>query len=239
MLRSLQVCRAVAALLVVLYHASHSIFVLPKYFGHKPFGPLFDFGFAGVDFFFVLSGFLMMYVHTTDFGRPQALRAYLWKRFTRIYPAYWVVFALVLPVFLLVPSFGPEFVRDPDVITRAVFLFPHPLNQQIVGVAWTLDYEIFFYCLFAFLVLDKRIGAMVFLLWAACLIVQPGLPAYPWSFVFSPQHLRFLAGIGVALILGAMATAVSAGHRPHGDSLSSSAPPPWILMSARSIIGST
>ena len=144
-----------AALLVVLYHASHGIFALPKYFGHKPFGPIFDFGFAGVDFFFVLSGFLMMYVHTADFGQPRAFGAYLWKRFTRIYPAYWFVFAAVLPVFLLIPSFGKGHERDADVILRAIFLLPHPANHQVVGLAWTLDYEIFFYCLFALLVLNE------------------------------------------------------------------------------------
>ena len=80
MLRSLQACRAVAALLVVLFHASVGIFNLPKYFGCKPFGPVFDFGFVGVDFFFVLSGFIMVYVHAADFGQPRALGAYFWKR---------------------------------------------------------------------------------------------------------------------------------------------------------------
>jgi exopolysaccharide production protein ExoZ len=201
MLRSLQACRAVAALLVVLLHTSQSIFALPKYFGHKPFGPIFDFGFAGVDFFFVLSGFLMMHVHAADFGQPRKLGAYLWKRFTRIYPAYWVVFAAILPVLMLIPSFGLDCNRDPDVALRAFFLFPHPQSYQVVGVAWTLVYEIFFYCLFALLVLNKRIGALVFFAWAACIVVQPGLPDFPWSFLFSQQHLRFLAGIGVAFIL--------------------------------------
>src|SRR5260221_9879970 len=103
MLNSLQACRAVAAILAVLFHASVGIFALDKYFGHKPFGPVFDFGFAGVDFFFVLSGFIMMHIHAADIGQPRALRAYLWKRFTRIYPAYWAVLIVLTPVFFLVP----------------------------------------------------------------------------------------------------------------------------------------
>src|SRR5713101_596459 len=136
MLNSLQACRAAAAILVVFYHTSHGIFRLEKYFGHKPFGPVFDFGFAGVDFFFVLSGFIMMYVHAADFGQPRALGAYIWKRFTRIYPAYWIVFAVILPVYIFVPHFGYDFQRDPAVALRAFFLFPHPQNHQVVGVAW-------------------------------------------------------------------------------------------------------
>jgi peptidoglycan/LPS O-acetylase OafA/YrhL len=201
MLRSLQACRAFAALLVVVFHTSCGIFRLPKYFGHKPFGPVFDFGFAGVDFFFVLSGFLMMYVHAGDFGQPRALGGYLWKRFTRIYPAYWVVFAAVLPVYFLVPQFGLDSQRSADVIARAIFLFPHPQNQQVVGVAWTLTYEIFFYVVFALLILNKRIGWLIFTGWTICILIQPWVEAFPWSFLFSAQHLRFLAGISVALVL--------------------------------------
>src|SRR4051794_15071476 len=114
MLQSLQACRAMAAILVVLYHTSHGIFRLDKYFGHKPFGHVFDFGFAGVDFFFVLSGFIMMHVHGRDIGQPRAFASYLWKRFSRIYPAYWIVFAAILPVYFLVPSFGLGHERDAD-----------------------------------------------------------------------------------------------------------------------------
>src|SRR5436305_9906897 len=106
MLNTLQACRAAAAILVVLFHASGSIFALAKYFDCKPFGRVFDFGYAGVDFFFVLSGFLMMHVHAQDFGQPRKLGAYCWKRFTRIYPAYWVVLALIVPVYFLLPGVG-------------------------------------------------------------------------------------------------------------------------------------
>src|SRR5438105_10339285 len=85
---SLQTGRAVAAWMVVLYHASGSIFT--KYFvGERPVGRVFDFGYAGVDFFFVLSGFIMLHVHRDDLGRPKRLGRYLWKRCTRIYLPYW------------------------------------------------------------------------------------------------------------------------------------------------------
>ena len=53
--------------MVVLYHASGSIFT--KYFvGERPVGRVFDFGYAGVDFFFVLSGFIMLHVHRRGVG---------------------------------------------------------------------------------------------------------------------------------------------------------------------------
>lgn len=201
MLRSLQCCRALAALLVVFFHASHGIFRLDKYFGHKPFGPVFDFGYAGVDFFFVLSGFIMVHVHASDFGRPHALPRYLWKRFTRIYPAYWVVLLVILPVFFLVPSFGFGFERDFDVVWRSVLLFPHPQTHLVLGVAWTLVYEVFFYALFAIMILNGRLGAAVFAGWTACVLAHAWFIDFPWSFLFSGMHIRFLAGMAVAFAL--------------------------------------
>ncbi len=201
MLNSLQACRAMAAILVVFYHTSHGIFRLEKYFGHKPFGPLFDFGFAGVDFFFVLSGFIMMHVHAKDFGQPRALGAYFWKRFTRIYPAYWVVLAAVVPIYFLVPSFGKGHECDSDVIVRTIALFPHPKMHMVLGVAWTLVYEVFFYVLFAVLILHRRLGMILFVGWTACVLAYPWFESYPWDFVFSYLHIRFLVGMGVALIL--------------------------------------
>ncbi len=51
----------------------------------------FGFGHAGVDFFFVLSGFIIMHAHTADIGKPERLYRYLWRRATRIYPIYWIV----------------------------------------------------------------------------------------------------------------------------------------------------
>ncbi len=65
-------------------------------FGPFPASGLFAFGHAGVDFFFVLSGFIILHVHAGDIGRPVRLGHYLQRRFTRVYPFYWVVFLLAL-----------------------------------------------------------------------------------------------------------------------------------------------
>jgi peptidoglycan/LPS O-acetylase OafA/YrhL len=146
MLNSLQACRATAAILVVLFHASGSIFALPKYFSHKPFGLLFDFGFAGVDFFFVLSGFIMMHIHAKDIGQPRAFGSYLWKRFSRIYPIHWIVLAAILPVFYLIPHFEVGQERDPGVIFRSVFLVPNSDIQLVLSVAWTSCTRFSFIC---------------------------------------------------------------------------------------------
>jgi peptidoglycan/LPS O-acetylase OafA/YrhL len=203
MLNSLQACRALAAVLIVLHHANHSIFGLDKYFGHKPLGCWVDFAFAGVDFFYVLCGFIMFHVHADDFGQPRALVSYLWKRFSRIYPVYWIVLVSLIPVYFLAPQFGIGHERDPLVIVRSFVLFPFPATDfpMVVAVAWTLVYEILFYLLFGLLILNKRFGTIVFAVWTVGILASGWFESYPWSFVFSHHHLRFLAGMGVGMLL--------------------------------------
>lgn len=81
-LDSLQVLRAIAALLVVMYHSNvFSDLILKREY----LMGIFRFGYSGVDLFFVLSGFIIYYAHKNDFGNFSKLRPYLIKRFTRIY----------------------------------------------------------------------------------------------------------------------------------------------------------
>ena len=59
---------------------------------------IFQFGHAGVDLFFVISGFIILFVHYDDIGRPERVGRYLGRRLSRIMPAYWVAltFTIVL-----------------------------------------------------------------------------------------------------------------------------------------------
>ena len=56
---------------------------------------------SGVDIFFVLSGFIIYFIHAKDIGRPQRIYNFAKKRLSRVYPAYWVVLLGVLPIYLL------------------------------------------------------------------------------------------------------------------------------------------
>lgn len=78
-LDGLQAGRAVAAVMVVLYHLT--VYFLPEhYYGGEKVGPgLFKMGYAGVEFFFVLSGFIMVFVHMRDFGVPERAPRFLEK----------------------------------------------------------------------------------------------------------------------------------------------------------------
>src|ERR1017187_4387988 len=120
MLHSLQACRALAALLVVFYHTNNGIFDFGHYFGPRPFGNSLAFAFAAVDFLLVLSGFVIMHVHADDMGQPRQLGGYLWKRLSRIYPAYWAALAFLVPALFLLPQAGGRHECEPAVILTSI-----------------------------------------------------------------------------------------------------------------------
>lgn len=199
LLTTLQAGRAIAATLVAFYHASLYIFPLNKYWGHDPARHFFDFGHSGVEFFFVLSGFIIFHIHREDTGKPSRFFRYVLKRFFRIYPIYWIVLAAVIPVYFVAPSFGQPFHREAGTILSSILLVHVNGNSNtMLTEAWTLYHEILFYCLFSLVILHRKLGMVVIALWVVAsgstLWIAP--PDYVTGFLFSPLHLLF--GMGLA-----------------------------------------
>jgi peptidoglycan/LPS O-acetylase OafA/YrhL len=118
-------------------------------------------GQAGVDIFFVISGFIIFY---TTAVTSMDWREFTARRIIRIAPTYWLYTAVAIVAFFVAPSAFRHFVLVPW-HTIASFLFIpdyHPivagLIQPILGVGWTLNYEMFFYAVFA-LLLTLRVTA--------------------------------------------------------------------------------
>ncbi len=91
-LDSIQALRGIAASLVVLYHTA----VVERAYGHSSFQPLSPFHFfgaEGVDLFFVISGFIIVWTSFDSFEKPSAIPKYLARRVARIFPLYWIFFA--------------------------------------------------------------------------------------------------------------------------------------------------
>jgi exopolysaccharide production protein ExoZ len=204
----IQILRAVAAVSVICFHETVRAVQL---LNHTLLANAFGFGVAGVDLFFVISGFIIFTVHRNDIGRPEMLRPYLIKRFIRIYPIYWIVTLVIMPVYLSGYGLGSK--RSPEVFLKSLVLFPqNPGTFPIVNVAWTLSYEVLFYLMFALLI-GLRHRLVVVLVWTAWLIpcaVNLGLQLthtwYPpansllFQFVFSDRNLEFLLGCGAAWV---------------------------------------
>lgn len=168
-LASIQVMRGIAALAVAIYH-THLILSQPRYGGIDLWGAVAGKGWTGVNFFFVLSGFIIPYAHHADIGRPERAGHYLMRRFTRVYPIYWVF----LTGFLAAIAMGLGTLEFswawPNILGSYLLLQIVPVPTLPLHVAWTLFYEIFFYFMFLLLILDRRIGSVVIGLWGAAVI---------------------------------------------------------------------
>ena len=202
-LSSLQICRGIAALLVVLFHLGGTL-AAPKYFGTPAFYNIFlSGGVAGVYFFFVLSGFIITTVHWRDVGDARCLPNYIIKRFMRVYPIYWIVFAAVLTVFFV--THHEDFPKNASTILTALALVPQ--DPAIVGgtgapvliVAWSLQYEVMFYTFFALLITSRTAGCFAAVAAISSLLLAGVGVDTPLAFLRSALLGLFAAGMLVAL----------------------------------------
>jgi peptidoglycan/LPS O-acetylase OafA/YrhL len=170
-------------------------------------------GHVGVDVFFVISGFILTYVHFRDFDQPRTIPSYLYKRVCRIYPALVIMTLFVLATYGLGYKPSSEGKLAPYEVLSSFLLLPQR-GFPLVGVAWTLKYEILFYAVFALFLLRSWLGMIVLLLWqGACLVVelqQWPLP-FPWDFYLAPLSIEFLLGVVVALATFALQKRPRAG----------------------------
>lgn len=162
-------------------------------------------GASGVDLFFVISGLVMVYVTgSLPRGEPVHAGRFLYSRFARIYPAYWLFTAGVLGGYLLA---GDTFTRtfgDIDLLVTAT-LWPTGEPPALL-VAWTLQHELYFYLVFAGLLLLPRaalipalalwLGAVVAASVAGAGTVRPVL-----GLISHPLTVEFIAGCAIGLLI--------------------------------------
>jgi peptidoglycan/LPS O-acetylase OafA/YrhL len=198
MISLLQAYRGIAAILVVLFHAKMTT---ENYFGNYSLLSFFDMGEAGVQFFFVLSGFIIFYIHNKDLGISKRVYPYLKKRIIRIYPIYIIITLLFTPFWLLIPDFGNTHHKEILPLIKSLFLFPqeHPPH---LGVAWTLTHEIFFYLVFSIAIINKKIGKTLLFLWFLFIVLfnfSGASLSFPFNFLLSVNNLLFGMGIITAM----------------------------------------
>jgi peptidoglycan/LPS O-acetylase OafA/YrhL len=195
--------------MVVVYHANNFVLPLRLYDGEIAWRGL-AMGYAGVEFFFVLSGFIMVHAHGRDFDRPERMRRYASRRFFRIYPIYWIVLAGLLALYLALGSLAPDSARDPRTVLASLLLLPSP-EKDVLPVAWTLKHEVLFYVVFSLVFFSWRAAFTVLLAWAAACAVFgiSGGATWPGSFFLSPYNILFLVGVLVASARASISPAVT------------------------------
>ena len=204
---SLQAGRGLAALMVVFFHIGNFVGKEPTLWHRTIYYRIFYGGLYGVDFFFILSGIVMVSAHWFDIDHPERTGRYLWKRFRRIYPIYWVFLIPTVLKQLRVTGTHGVGERNPFVILSSFLLFHiHSLGVNLV-VSWTLFHEVLFYLVFAALLLNRRLGLLLCATWlcASFFFFTPGAFAVePESYaqmLFSPLHFLFAFGMLAGWIL--------------------------------------
>lgn len=197
----IEVGRGIAALLVVLHHAGNNI-AEPRFYDTVLWGGLLLNFNVGVDFFFVLSGFIIAWVHWRDLGHPERVSRYARRRFLRIYPPYWGIMLPLAALYFAFPQAGKPHQHELWNLVVSTMLLPYP-EPPILGVAWTLVHEMIFYVLFGFLIALGRPAAWLLPAWAAAIVAgQAFLPLpFPLSILLNAFNLEFLFGVAAALWL--------------------------------------
>jgi exopolysaccharide production protein ExoZ len=210
-IESLQWLRFIAASLVVIYHVEVQLSRLDGI-------PRYDLGIgaSGVDIFFVISGFIMVYI---THGRRDGFLSFMRRRILRILPIYWLGTLFVLTLLFVAPALLHSTTFDmAHVVSSFMFLpYPHPVSDlywPLLVPGWTLNYEMFFYLLFASMIwlpLGPRILAVSSIL--ALLVLARSLVAggSRWTdFYGTPIVLEFIAGMAIAWLYF---TRMSLSHR--------------------------
>ncbi|MEO7316263.1 MAG: acyltransferase [Ginsengibacter sp.] len=174
MLYFLQLIRFIAANLVLLYHLS-----------------LFDSGYKGVDLFFVISGFVMYYTLYTR-TKPSAFK-FIINRITKIFFLYWVA---IVALYFILPSNTAFF------NLKTILLFPG--HSPVLGVSWSLSYELYFYFLIwiAVYLLPSRYHFFIFFTFLTLTtavtfinLTEYTLKGSIWNFLIGQNLWQFLLGL--------------------------------------------
>lgn len=197
-LELLEAMRGIAACWVALHHANLSV---SAFVGPTGNAPLIANGLLGVNFFFVLSGFIIAFSTNRMIEGGRGLASYLQSRILRIYIPYLPVGVGILLLYWLMPGLSAS--ERTSGVATSLSLFPTN-EPPALSVAWTLVHEVIFYALFATIFFSKRLLYSLLGLWAV-VIVGYSLVGAPLnraeSYLLSPLNLCFHLGIAISHLI--------------------------------------
>ncbi len=170
----IQLVRGIAALLVCFFHMKALLNTSAVRYGTLLFGS----GSIGVQLFFIISGFIMVYTTRKSDGSPLFVKNFLIKRLIRVVPLYYIMVILWMIVYERGLGF---FITEGRTLIRTfcfVPLFNSPLGPAYgmppLKVGWTLNYEVLFYLIFGLcLFLKRNRWKMLFGIFTILIVVIP------------------------------------------------------------------
>jgi exopolysaccharide production protein ExoZ len=195
-LLSIQYLRGCAAFMIVLFHLQLQLHRI-GYDGYWP-----HFLRAGVDIFFVISGFIMWVTAAKGVTTLEFFR----RRIIRIVPLYWLLTSFVLATLIAFPGAVQSGRFETWHVVASYLFFPvvHPVEgvmQPLLIPGWTLNYEMFFYAIFGVALLLSYNRRLVFVSIVLC-----GLSALPYLITVSPLSALgfYTSGIILEFAYGAI-----------------------------------
>ena len=161
----IQVLRALAAVMVAAGHAQFEVAGLAARAG-QPFTPAAWLPWpAGVDVFFVISGFIIVHAAAPLHGRANPQKLFLAHRIARVVPLYWLATTLYLALAWARPGLLGAGAEGPAYLAASYLFWPMARAdgavQPLYSLGWTLNYEMAFYALFALVLPLGRRGAVL------------------------------------------------------------------------------
>ncbi|RIV88575.1 acyltransferase [Aurantiacibacter xanthus] len=165
------------------------------------------FGNVGVDLFFVLSGFVI--VHSTIKTNPSATEFFK-SRLVRIVPIYWILTLGVFSIALFSPNLLGSTQANFANLLKSLFFIPYERQDgsifPILFVGWSLNYEMFFYTIFAvFLALFSKVKQSIIasstLITTLVVVISLTNPvSVPVHFLGQPIVLEFVFGMWIGYL---------------------------------------
>lgn len=199
MIRPIQYLRAIAALMVVWHH---SVGQIPE---TLEFIRLPLWGVYGVDLFFMISGFIML---VTTWDKPIAPMEFMEHRIKRIVPLYWAATLLIVVIAVISPNIFKNFKFDTASVFKSLFFIPYNslaepgYTYPLVVQGWTLNFEMFFYALFAATLLLRKGWRVPVMVSTLVVLVASGFIFHPTSLALQVYTNYRLLEFGAGMTMG-------------------------------------
>lgn len=186
----LQAFRGIAALMIVILHSRINY---PANESNQISNWLFSAGGAGVDLFFIISGFIMVYTTKKSDGTFLYSTQFAIKRITRIVPVYFIVsFVFYILMLIAYKSINATYHFNFVDLLKSYLFIPLDLSSAsppffgspVLHVGWSLNYEMYFYLIIFISLIFKRFRWLIFSTWIiVTLIVLPTILTNEFTFI--------------------------------------------------------
>ncbi len=176
--------RGIAALAVVIFHY---LYHYNSIYGHSfEVSEIFRFGYYGVHLFFIVSGFVIYWT----ISRSNNALDFLWSRFSRLYPPFWVAITLTFLIVFIFSLPGRE-VNFMTYLSNITMIHEYLGYEHVDGVYWTLTLELaFYFWIFVILSIGQIRNIEKILLFWICM--SSVITFHKFNIMIDPRLKKFL-----------------------------------------------